>query len=157
MLPDVQFFLAPPNIRNVPSWYPPYRKTILHAFQCEVLQGPNNLHLLDDFLGDLEPDGYHFNLISGMSYVKALVDQVTQILAKPIGTRKRTPLETSVSMTSALLNGVDQRVAVLESKVEFLDARLSEETDNGANERDLNRFIITGELMSLFISTYFDL
>ena len=40
----------------------------------------------------------------------------------------------------------------MEGRLSDLDARGSEEHDNLANERDLNRFILSGEFRSLIIS-----
>ena len=45
------------------------------------------------------------------------------------------------------MNGLEARVAVVEDKLCDLDARGSEEADNLANERELDRFILTGGIL----------
>ena len=45
----------------------------------------------------------------------------------------------------ALINGLEMRVSEIEGQLSDLDARGSEEHDNLANERELHRFILTGE------------
>ena len=51
-----------------------------------------------------------------------------------------------VQLHGALINGLETRVSEIESQLSDLDARGSEEHDNLANERELHRFILTGEL-----------
>ena len=48
-------------------------------------------------------------------------------------------------LQGALINGLEARVSVIEDKLEDLDARTSEEADNALNERELDRFIMSGE------------
>ena len=50
-------------------------------------------------------------------------------------------------MHGALINGLETRVNQIEIQLSDLDARGSEEHDNLANERDLHRFILTGEFL----------
>ena len=144
MLPNVDIFISPPNIRNRPSWYPSYRREVLAAVSIEVDTGPSNLHLLDDFMGVLESDGIHFNILSAINFAKNLADQSLALKARPQDSRKRTEVENHASLQASLLNGLEQRVNVVEAKLENLDARHSEEIDNASNERELHRFIITG-------------
>ena len=70
-------------------------------------------------------------------------------------------------LQGALINGLEARVSVIEDKLEDLDARTSEEADNALNERELDRFIMSGEyfnaimciallLLIKFVSVYFD-
>ena len=58
----------------------------------------------------------------------------------------------SVQLQGALINGIESRLTEVEGRLSDLDARGSEEHDNLANERDLNRFILSGEFRSLIIS-----
>ena len=51
-----------------------------------------------------------------------------------------------MQLHGALINGLETRVSGIESQLSNLDARGSEEHDNLANERELHRFILTGEL-----------
>ena len=51
-----------------------------------------------------------------------------------------------MQLHGALINGLETRVSEIESQLGDLDARGSEEHDNLANERELHRFILTGEL-----------
>ena len=47
-------------------------------------------------------------------------------------------------MNGALINGLEARVSDLEDKLEDIDARTSEEADNALNEREMDRFIMSG-------------
>ena len=47
----------------------------------------------------------------------------------------------------ARISGLEARMTIVEDRLCDLDARGSEESDNLANERELDRFIITGELL----------
>ena len=81
--PAIRFFISPPSVRNRPSWYPRFRPVILRALQQVLLTRPSNLQLLEDFSGTLDPDGIHYNILSGMNYVQDLHDQVVQLLQQP--------------------------------------------------------------------------
>ena len=54
-------------------------------------------------------------------------------------------------MHGALINGLETRVSEIENQLNDLDARGSEEHDNLANERELHRFILTGEFEITFV------
>ena len=45
----------------------------------------------------------------------------------------------------ALINGLESRVGLIEERLRDIDARTSEEADNALNERELDRFIMSGE------------
>ena len=47
-------------------------------------------------------------------------------------------------MNGALINGLEARVTMIEDKLEDIDARTSEEADNSLNEREMDRFIMSG-------------
>ena len=47
-------------------------------------------------------------------------------------------------VNGALIHGIESRVNVIESKLSDIDARTSEEADNALNERELDRFIMSG-------------
>ena len=47
-------------------------------------------------------------------------------------------------MNGALINGLEARVNMIEDKLEDIDARTSEEADNALNEREMDRFIMSG-------------
>ena len=49
-------------------------------------------------------------------------------------------------MQGALIIGMEQRINLIETKLSDVDARASEEADCATNERDLDRFIYSGEL-----------
>ena len=51
----------------------------------------------------------------------------------------------STSMHGSLIVGMELRLTQLEDKLSDVDARASEEADCGANERELDRFIYSGE------------
>ena len=48
------------------------------------------------------------------------------------------------SVYGARISGLEARMTIVEDRISDLDARGSEESDNIANERELDRFIITG-------------
>ena len=50
------------------------------------------------------------------------------------------------SVHGARISGLEARMTIVEDRISDLDARGSEESDNIANERELNRFIITGNI-----------
>ena len=62
---------------------PRFRPVILRALQQVLLTRPSNLQLLEDFSGTLDPDGVHYNILSGMNYVQDLHDQVVQLSQQP--------------------------------------------------------------------------
>ena len=62
-----------------------------------------------------------------------------------------------MQLHGALINGLETRVSGIESQLSNLDARGSEEHDNLANERELHRFILTGELGILCFRPNFDI
>ena len=47
-------------------------------------------------------------------------------------------------LNGALINGLEARVNMIEDKLEDIDARTSEEADNALNEREMDRFIMSG-------------
>ena len=51
-----------------------------------------------------------------------------------------------------MINGLEARVNSIEEKLTDLDARGSEESDNLANERNLDRFIMSGSFNCSFVS-----
>ena len=60
-----------------------------------------------------------------------------------------------MQLHGALINGLETRVSEIESQLGDLDARRSEEHDNLANERELHRFILTGELLVIGLNSVF--
>ena len=54
-------------------------------------------------------------------------------------------------LNGALINGLEARVSQIEDKLEDLDARTSEEADNALNEREMDRFIMSGNMILLNI------
>ena len=58
-------------------------------------------------------------------------------------------------MNGALINGLEARVSKIEDKLDDLDARTSEEADNALNEREMDRFIMSGNLICLSDSLWF--
>ena len=59
------------------------RAVIIRALQQSLLERPSNLQILEDFSGDLDPDGIHFSIMSGILFVQDLHDQVSQLLLLP--------------------------------------------------------------------------
>lgn len=81
--PQVRFFLTPPNIRLAPFWYSKARPKIIRALHGFLLEKPQNLQLLDDFSGDLDPDKVHFTILAGINYVHSIADQVSSLILQP--------------------------------------------------------------------------
>lgn len=77
--PAVRFFLAPPNVRNKPAWFPRFRPTMLRMLQEVMTQRPQNIQVLEDHQGDLDPDGIHFSIMGGVLFVQNLHDQAVQL------------------------------------------------------------------------------
>ena len=81
--PTIRMFIAPPGVRNRPAWYPRFRPVILRVLQQVLQNRPPNLELLEDFQGDLDPDGIHYSIMSGVNFVQDLHDQSCQLLLQP--------------------------------------------------------------------------
>ena len=77
--PQVRIFLAHPNIRLQPSWYSRLRPVIIRVMHRFLQTKPPNLQILDDYSGDLEKDGVHYSILSGINFVKSLVDQAMEL------------------------------------------------------------------------------
>lgn len=76
----VRVFLAPPNVRLRPNWYSRLRPTIIRVLHQFLQTRPVNLQILDDYSGDLEKDGVHYNILAGINFVKGLADQVIELM-----------------------------------------------------------------------------
>ena len=48
-------------------------------------------------------------------------------------------------INGAMIHGLESRVNLIEEKLSDIDARTSEEADNALNERELDRFIMSGK------------
>lgn len=55
----------------------------------------------------------------------------------------------------ARISGLETRMSIVEDRICDLDARGSEEADNLANDRDLDRFILTGDAFNLIVFSDF--
>ena len=82
--PAVRLFLALPNVRNRPYWYPKFRPAILRVLHQMMSSRPPNLQLLEDFQGGLDPDGVHFQIMDGVNFAHSLIDQVNELVTKPV-------------------------------------------------------------------------
>ena len=82
--PAIRVFISPPNVRLKPTWYSRLRPTIIRVFHQFLLTRPNNLQILEDFSGDLEPDGIHYSILAGINFVKSLVDQASVLIKSPV-------------------------------------------------------------------------
>lgn len=76
----VRMFIAPPNVRMRPVWYSKLRPTIIRVLHQFLRSRPPNLQILDDFAGDIDRDGIHYSILSGINFVKSLVDQSTELV-----------------------------------------------------------------------------
>ena len=77
--PMVRMFIAPPNVRLKPMWFSKLRPTIIRLLHQFLRSRPPNLQVLDDFAGDIDRDGVHFSILSGINFVKSLVDQSVEL------------------------------------------------------------------------------
>ena len=82
--PGVRMFLALPNVRNRPHWYPKFRPNILRSLHQVMTSQPQNLQLLEDFQGELDADGVHFKIMDGVNFAHYLVDQASILISKPV-------------------------------------------------------------------------
>ena len=82
--PAIRVFLALPNVRLRPQWYSLHRSTILRSFHQFLESAPLNLQVLEDFAGDLDRDQIHFSVLSGIYYVKHLVDRTMELFSLPV-------------------------------------------------------------------------
>ena len=82
--PAIRVFLALPNVRLRPQWYSLHRSTILRSFHQFLEAAPLNLQVLEDFAGDLDRDQIHFSVLSGIYYVKHLVDRTMELFSLPV-------------------------------------------------------------------------
>ena len=57
------------------------------------------------------------------------------------------------SMHGSLIVGIESRLCLIEDKLSDVDARASEEADCNANERDMDRFIFSGNDSILFFNS----
>ena len=79
----IEFFLAPPNVRNKPAWFPRFRPVVLRQLQEMMSSRPPNIQILEDFAGDLDPDGIHYSIMAGVLFVQGLHDQAVQLSLIP--------------------------------------------------------------------------
>ena len=82
--PAVRMFLAVPNIRSRPYWYPKFRPAFLRTLHQMMTTHPPNLQLLEDFQGGLDPDSVHFQIMDGVNFAHSLIDQVNELVTKPV-------------------------------------------------------------------------
>ena len=54
-------------------------------------------------------------------------------------------------INGAMIHGLESRVNLIEEKLSDIDARTSEEADNALNERELDRFIMSGKRFVILI------
>ena len=54
-------------------------------------------------------------------------------------------------INGAMIHGLESRVNLIEEKLSNIDARTSEEADNALNERELDRFIMSGKRFVILI------
>ena len=82
--PAIRIFLALPNVRLRPQWYSQHRSSILRSLHQFMESAPLNLQILEDFAGDIERDQVHFSVLSGILYVKHLVDRSMELFSLPV-------------------------------------------------------------------------
>ena len=78
--PAIRVFIAPPTVRLRPTWYSRLRPSVIRVLHHFLQTRPPNLQILEDFSGDLEKDGIHYNIMAGVNYVKSLADQVIELV-----------------------------------------------------------------------------
>ena len=52
---------------------------MLRMLQEVMTQRPQNIQVLEDHQGDLDPDGIHFSIMGGVLFVQNLHDQAVQL------------------------------------------------------------------------------
>ena len=62
----------------------------------------------------------------------------------------------ATSMHGSLIVGIEHRLNQIEDKLSDVDARASEEADCNSNDRDLDRFIFSGEYSICIFSIKFE-
>ena len=74
----VGVWAAPANPKTNSKW-----QNLSQEIQQILKDRPPNLQLLEDHAGVLDPDGIHFNIMSGINYVQDLHDQAVQLSLMP--------------------------------------------------------------------------
>ena len=114
--PTLRCFISPPNVRNRPYWYPRFRPIILRVLQQVMLGRPINLQLLEDYPGELDPDGVHFSIMSGVNFVHDLHDQAVQLANQaPPDTQVRSGK--CIAQLLILLHGLSYLCRALKSNI----------------------------------------
>ena len=83
VISDGSDVFIPPSLRVKPSWYPRFRPVILQTMLQLLGSRPSNLQILQDFSSDLEPDGIHFSIMGGVTFVQDLHDQSLALMSQP--------------------------------------------------------------------------
>ena len=78
--PTVRVFLSPPNVRLKPTWFSWLRPSIIRVLHRFLQSRPPNLQILDDFAGDVDKDGVHYSILSGINFVKSITDQAVELV-----------------------------------------------------------------------------
>ena len=78
--PTVRVFLSPPNVRLKPTWFSRLRPSIIRVLHRFLQSRPPNLQILDDFAGDVDKDGIHYSILSGINFVKSITDQAVELV-----------------------------------------------------------------------------
>ena len=78
--PTVRVFLSPPNVRLKPTWFSRLRPSIIRVLHRFLQSRPPNLQILDDFAGDVDKDGVHYSILSGINFVKSITDQAVELV-----------------------------------------------------------------------------
>ena len=78
--PTVRVFLSPPNVCLKPTWFSRLRPSIIRVLHRFLQSRPPNLQILDDFAGDVDKDGIHYSILSGINFVKSITDQAVELV-----------------------------------------------------------------------------
>lgn len=101
--------VSPPMYRILPHWFSVGLPEILIEFSaCMSANRPANLHLINSFsTPELQPDGVHLSLYSGLRYVVHLFDAARAISEAPAPPQE-------LAATTEAIRVVTDRVVVLE-------------------------------------------
>ena len=141
------YLISPPMYRLTPLWYRDGLSEILTKFPSAFKELPKNVLLLPSFASpNLDPDGVHLSLYSGMEFVLHLFDSATSVIEA-----LSLPLAESIKITQESARSLADRVVVLEQDHQRLNqefenkfAEDSEYADFQTNLREEAFFTVSG-------------
>ena len=143
-----KYLVCPPMYRQSPQWYRDGMPEILGKFSTiSKLYSRPNLALLPSFPSpELEKDGVHLTLYSGLEFVLHLFDSAKAMLAsfEASTDQRQVVMSESARLLEDRVVALEQDHRRLSSEVDLKTAIKAESDDVTINERNLNSFIISG-------------